>query len=368
MPKILLLAPLYPERSPSQRFRFEQQLQHWRDNGYEVEYSWQITKAADKFFYKPGNYFKKAGVIFNGLWKRWQQTRKANQYDIVFVHREAHLLGTSWFERQFAKSNAKVIFDFDDAIWIENVSAGNKAMAWLKSPDKTGRIIGCVDLVSAGNAYLQAYAEQFNDQVIIIPTTIDTDVYLPKPEKTATSKVCIGWSGSKTTIQHFEHAIEPLKRIQEKYGDRVEFRVIGDENYQHEALGIQGLPWRKDTELDDLSYIDIGLMPLPDEDWTKGKCGLKGLQYMALEIPTIMSSRGVNKEIIDHGENGFLAETVDEWVDVMSQLIEDAELRQRMGKAGRQTVVERYSTESQKDRYLNAFNELLKPDGDPLSV
>jgi len=118
--------------------------------------------------------------------------------------------------------------------------------------------------------------------------------------------------------------------------------------------------WNCDSEIEDLSEIDIGIMPLPDDEWAKGKCGFKGLQYMAMEIPTVMSAVGVNREIIEEGVNGFLASTEEEWIDKLSLLIESEELRRNIGMEGRKTVIEKYSVDSQKQRYLEYFNELLK--------
>ena len=128
----------------------------------------------------------------------------------------------------------------------------------------------------------------------------------------------------------------------------------------NEELGIKGIGWNKEDEIKELSSFDIGIMPLPNDEWSSGKCGLKGLQYMALSIPTVMSPVGVNNEIIKDGENGVLADTKEEWVERISLLIDSRELREKMGAAARKTVVEKYSTESQKEVYLNSFNSLLK--------
>jgi glycosyltransferase involved in cell wall biosynthesis len=228
----------------------------------------------------------------------------------------------------------------------------------MKNPGKTAKLISLADLVFAGNQYLADYAHHHNENILIVPTTIDTDEYKQTPFRDA-EQLCIGWSGSITTIRHFEVVIPVLHRLKNKYGNKLVFKVIGDANFSVQELGIQGIRWSKQDELDELSKIDIGIMPLPDDEWSKGKCGLKGLQYMALGIATVMSPVGVNTEIIQNGTNGFLATTDDEWFGVLCQLIDDADLRKRMGEAARKTVVEKYSVESQKKVYYNAMMGLM---------
>lgn len=358
MPRILFLTVHRPERSPSQRFRFEQYLTYLKQHGFDYHFSYLLNSDDDAFFYKKGYFFKKLIVIIKSILKRFRELKTANQYDIIFVQRECLMLGTAYFEKKFSKTHAKLVFDFDDSIWLQNVSNANKAFAWLKNPQKTSQIISTSHLVIAGNEYLKNYALKYNNNVIVIPTTIDTEEYKKKQTK-ARNKIIIGWSGSITTIQHFEYALNILSKLQNKYPNKLEFKVIGDANYLNKELGIKGLGWNKNTEIDDLSCFDIGIMPLPDDEWAKGKCGLKGLQYMALEIPTVMSPVGVNTEIIQDGVNGFLAATEDVWIEKLSLLIESSELREKIGKAGRKTVVEKYSVEANKQKYLYVFNSLL---------
>ena len=271
------------------------------------------------------------------------------------------MLGTAFFEKSFSRSRAKLIFDYDDSIWVNAVSAGNKMLGFLKNADKTRDIIRVSDMIFAGNPYLADFAAQYNSVVRVVPTTIDTDEYqrLPRPADQPADQVCIGWSGSFTTIEHFETALPALRIIKQEYGERVTFRVVGDGSYRNAELGIVGLPWRKDTEVADLSAMDIGIMPLPDTEWAKGKCGLKGLQYMAVETPTIMAPVGVNTDIIQNGENGLLASTTEEWVAALRRLIDDPAERRRMGRAGRATVEQLYSIKSERDHYLQLFEEVL---------
>lgn len=359
MPKILFVASHRPDRSPAQRFRFEQYLSFLNQSGYDYDFSYLINESDDKLFYSPGNLTTKLFIFFKSAFRRMKDVFRSNEFDIIFVQREAFMTGSTFFEKKFASSSAKLVFDFDDAIWNHDVSEGNKKFGWLKDPSKTGRIIAMSDLVIAGNEYLKNYASGFNKNVIIIPTTIDTDEYKSVESGRNNNKVVIGWSGSITTIRHFELAVPFLLKLSEKYGDRIEFKVIGDGNYKNRELNITGIPWQKETELQELSSFDIGIMPIPDDDWSKGKCGLKGLQYMALEIATVMSPVGVNSSIINDGVNGFLANDVEEWTAKISQLIDDKNLRLKLGKAARQTVVDCYSVQSQKKIYLNAFNKLL---------
>lgn len=342
------------DRSPSQRYRFEQYFKYLEANGVECVLSHLISEEDDKVLYSPGNYLGKL-LIFLKSWRiRSKDVQRANEFDYIFIQREAFMTGTTRFEKRFAKSKAKLIFDFDDSIWLEDKNEANSKLAFLKKPSKTADIIKLCDTVVAGNAYLAKYARKFNNNVVVIPTTIDTDWYVPNT-KPGSNKIIIGWSGSFSTIKHFESAVEALKEVKKKYGNNVGFKVIGDANYRNETLGIAGQKWQSQTEVEDLQDMNIGIMPLPDTDWTRGKCGLKGLQYMGLAIPTIMSPVGVNTEIIEHGINGFLASTRKDWVDCLSQLIESEALRKQLGEAGRKTVEERFSVKANQKRYWDLF-------------
>ena len=356
MPKILFLTVHRPDRSPSQRFRFEQYITFLNQNGFECTHAFLLDETSDKIFYSKGKILGKLRIVLNSFFKLWRLSSRANEYDFIFIQRETFMLGTSFFEKRFAKSKAKMIFDFDDSIWLLDVSNANKGFAWLKNPNKTAEIISVSDVVVGGNPYLCDYAKRFNENVKLIPTTIDTIEYTNKGNKN--TSICIGWSGSLTTLKHFDHASPFLKKLKEKYGDKISIKAIGDANYRNEALNVISLPWKKENEVEELSTFDIGIMPLPDDKWASGKCGLKGLQYMALEIPTVMSPVGVNSEIIQDGVNGFLASTEEQWIEKLSRLIESKELREKMGKAGRKTVEEKYSIESQKSNYLKLFKEL----------
>jgi len=320
-----------PGRSPGQRFRFEQYLDHLLSNGFDCTISYLIGEKDDDVFYAPGKYLHKARFVIKSILTRMRDLKDVKNYDIVFLYREAHFLGTTWFERHLKRYGVKMIVDFDDSIWLKEVSDGNRKLAFLKRPAKTAEIVSLCNAVIVGNTYLANYARNFNPNVYVIPTTIDTSYYLPDNNRSNEDKVCIGWTGSSTTIKHFSLAVPVLKNLRKKYGEKVFFRLISDELYKGELDGLEMVKWNKETEVQDLNAIDIGIMPLPNDDWAKGKCGFKGLQYMALEKAAVLSPVGVNTEIISHGYNGFLASSPGEWENILSTLVENPELRKQLG-------------------------------------
>jgi glycosyltransferase involved in cell wall biosynthesis len=356
----ILFASVHPPgRTPSQRFRYEQYVDFLAEHGFRTTFAPVLNAGDYEVVYGEGGYLRKGLIAGRGLARRVADVRRLRRFDIVFVQREALQLGTSWFEALAARARPRLVFDFDDAIWLQNVSKANRNLAWLKRPSKTSKLIDMADLVLAGNAYLADYARPLNPHVRIVPTTIDTDSYVRDSTVTKGSAVCIGWTGSITTIQHFALILPVFRRLKERYGDGVRFKVIGDGRYRDDSLGIRGQDWVESTEVRDLSDIDVGVMPLPDDEWARGKCGLKGLQYMALEIPTVMSPVGVNTEIIEDGVNGFLAGDEDEWFDKLCRLIDSESLRRELGSTSRETVESRYSVRSQRDRYLSLLNGLV---------
>jgi glycosyltransferase involved in cell wall biosynthesis len=359
LPKILIIADHRLNRSPSQRYRFEQYLEYFKSQGFDWELSEIITEKDDAVFYKPGNYVKKAFIILKSFKIRFKDLLRAKRYDVVFIQREALLIGSSFFEKQLSK-RSNVIFDFDDSIWLLDTSPENKKFEFLKNPDKTKINIQHAHTVIAGNAYLADYAKQFNKKTVVIPTTIDTNFHKPKPELRGDKKIVIGWSGSISTIKHFEMSIPVLKILQKKYPNQITIHVIGQESYSNSEIDIISKSWSAQTEVDDINQFDIGIMTIPNDEWAKGKCGLKGLSYMACGVATVMSPVGVNADIIQHSVNGYLASNEQEWIDCLSLLIESSELRQRIGNKGRETVAQHYSVEANKEKYLAVLNSLIK--------
>ncbi len=358
--KVLCLVLHRLARSPGQRFRFEQYMSFLQSHGFEFTISNLLSEKDDIIFYQKRKYLKKLLIFLKTIKIRYNDLRRVKDYDIVFIYREAVMHGSVYFEKQISKTGVPIIFDFDDAIWLMDVSEGNKELRWLKHPSKTAALIKFSTLTITGNRFLFEYAIKYNNNVCIIPSTVDIEQYRRNDVKEADKNIiCIGWIGSATTLKHFMLAIPFLKKIINKYPGKIKIRLISDTNFNTDEIEIEFIKWSASTELDSLQKIDIGIMPLPDNEWSKGKCGMKGLQFMALEIPVIMSRLGVNTEIISDGDNGFLASSDEEWIEKISMLVELPALRQKLGKKGKQTVVDKYSFEANKQKWLNAFQSVI---------
>lgn len=351
MPRILLLAPYPLRRAPGQRYRFEQYLLPLAQRGYEIDVRCLLTPAADAILMRPGHTGAKALAVLRGAARRVRDLVHARRYDVVFVFREAFPLGPPLVELALARLKVPYVLDFDDAIWQTNASEVNQRLAGLKFAAKTKAIAKRAAVVSAGNDYLADWARQFNDNVVIVPSTIDLQLYRPLPP-TERGRLCVGWSGSVTTAPHLAAFGGILRDVQNRHGVRL--LVIGPESFDLAGADVEVRAWKEATEVEDLSDIDIGVMPLPDDTWARGKCGMKALQYMALGIPTVLSPIGVNTSIAEGGA-ALLASTDTDWADALDRLVADPELRRRTGDAGRRRVEERYSVDANIDRYIEVL-------------
>ena len=242
MPKVLFIAAHRPDRSPSQRYRFEQFAPYWKEQGFEVEYAWLIDEDDDKHLYAPGRLAAKARIFLKSLKRRQAHVRMAKDFDIVVLQREAFMTGSTRFERAFAATGVPLIYDFDDAIWQMDVSEANRRLRWLKDPAKTAKIIGLADHVIAGNAFLADHASKFNASVEVIPTVVDTERYLPV-ELPSSGPVVIGWTGSHTSMAHLYQVLPVLRAIHLQWGDGVRFRIISDRTLEVEGLDIENVRW-----------------------------------------------------------------------------------------------------------------------------
>jgi len=355
--KVIFLCPYPHGIAPSQRFRYEQYLGQLTVKGIQYELNAFLTQGQYATIYQSGNYFSKISAISYGYLKRLFVLLHVSQYDFVFIHREATPAGPPIIEWLLAKVfRKKIIYDFDDAIWLtdkSNESFFEKKLRWR---DKVGSICKWSYKVSCGNDYLGSYARQFNKMVVVNPTTIDT-LHIHNPDLYArpiNNALTIGWTGSHSTLKYLEGLASVLQNIERKY-PQVRFVAIADRPPNLELKNLSFIPWNKETEIKDLLNFDIGIMPLPDDIWAKGKCGFKALQYLALEIPAVVSPVGVNSAIVEDGVNGFCCRSETAWFEALEKLILDRSLRKRMGVAGRKTVLDHFSVSSNTFNFLSLF-------------
>lgn len=352
--RVLFLVP-YPIEGASNRYRVEQYLPYLKREGvkYSLHPFW--GSLAYKILYKNGYYFQKVFFFICATISRIFDILSIFRYDIVFIHREAYPIGGAFFEAIISMSGKPVIFDFDDAIFLPASSRPNNFIERFKNPGKVASIIRRSEYVISGNSFLADFALRYNRSVSVIPTPIDTDKYYPDNGKPA-DKIIIGWIGSATTLDFLDPMRDIFRRLIKEYPN-ISFKIVGGKFSVNGLSGVTSKPWSLEEEIGDLKTFDIGIMPMPDNDWTRGKCGFKAILYMSMGIPCICSAVGVNKEIIIDGLNGFLAETQDEWFEKLSRLIKSPQLRRNLGAAGRARVEEKYSLRVNAPKYFEVFKK-----------
>ena len=356
--RLLALVPSLYDKSPGQRYRLEQWEPLLRERGVDITYAPFECAELNDVVYKQGQIAKKLRLVVQALGRRAALLSKLTNYDVIYLHREAALLGPAVFERLIHRSGVPIVFDFDDAIFLSYKSPSNGYLSYLKFAGKTKTNCRLAAHVMVGNPYLAEYARQFNQNVSIIPTTIDTDKYKPVNIRESSGPVVIGWTGSHSTLPHLDTLRGALAKLAQR--ESIRLRVIGTPNYQIEGVEFETIMWRSETEVEDLSAVDIGIMPLPDDNWARGKCGAKALQFMAMGIPTVCSPVGVNTDIIQDNENGLIANSEEEWIEKLSLLIRSRELRARLGKAGRQTIEQRFSAAVQAPRVYEVLESVVR--------
>jgi glycosyltransferase involved in cell wall biosynthesis len=340
--RVLALSPI-PEEGAGCRFRVSQYLPYLREAGFDVTVSSFYTPSFFKLVYQPGHYLHKAAMITALSARRLVESLKVREYDLVFLYREAIPFGPPLIERLIAAQGVPIVYDFDDAIFLPSVSEANRAVSFLKNPGRVATIVRDSRAVVVGNEFLAQYARRYNPAVTVVPTAVDTERFRPRvPDAVPRSELVVGWVGSPTTFQYLA-ALAPILR---EVSARLPFtlRVSGaGRPVDFPGVKVEEVPWSLKNEVSLFNTLDLGVYPLTDDEWSKGKCGFKAIQCMACGVPVVAAAVGVNREIITDGVDSFLASTPDEWVAKLSHLLTDPALRARMAVAGRRRIEDRYS-------------------------
>lgn len=358
--KILFISPV-PVEGAGCRFRIYQYLPYLKGHNIKVDLSPFLFTSYFKIVYKPGRTFLKIIYFFLSSLRRFYDLVRALDYNIIFIYRESYPIGPPIFEYVLHFFGKTVVYDFDDAIFLPNTSQVNSFLRLWRCHRNIDKIIRLSDCVIAGNDYLKNYALKFHKNVFVLATAVDTNRYIPATENShnANEKVVIGWIGSATTLDFLNPMREIFTRLSKQFTN-IRFKIVGGDFLIDGLSNVISKPWSLDEEIEDLKTFDIGIMPMPDNDWTNGKCGFKAILYMSMGIPCLCSPVGVNKEIITDGVNGFLAKSQEEWMKKLSHLIENPQLRRRLGAAGRRTVEDKYSLKVNAPKYLEIFKKVYE--------
>lgn len=283
--------------------------------------------------------------------------RTLPDYSAVFLQRKRF---TGIRLALLRKRARRILYDFDDSVMFRNSMAGRpESRTRMK---RFTRMVKASDFVVAGNEFLKTKVLPLNPNVEVIPTTIDLDRYPQKESRTTEGKVTLGWIGDHGSIYY----LEKMKPIFEEIGKRhpqAELKIVCDNFFDCQNLHVEKRAWSSETEIGDLLSFDIGVMPLAEDPWSWGKCGLKIIQYQGVGIPVVCTPVGVNRDLVEDGVNGFWARTPEEWTEKLSILINDPLLREKMGTEGRRRVREGYVLQVCAPRLLSILKRTVEEDG-----
>lgn len=344
--RVLCLVP-YPTSGASNRLRVEQYVPLLRERGIELIVSSFLDGTAYGILYRPGHAVAKLLAVLRGGFRRMRDLLRARRFDLVLVHRESAPIGPPVVERVLGVLGVPYVYDFDDALFLAPVHPVNRRWAWLRHASRYADTATGAAAVVTVNEYLAVWARGYNDSVTVIPTPVDTERYRPRSGPRAPGPLVIGWIGSSTTAPYL-HLLDEVFEVLARRFDLV-VRVIGG-RYEHATARVEVRPWDLLREPDDIASFDIGVLPEPDDAWTRGKGAFKGILYMAAGVPVVASTVGVNEEVLPDGEVGYCVGEKAGWIAAFERLVGDEALRARLGAAGRRRAISHYSVGVQAPR------------------
>ena len=288
-----------------------------------------------------------------GFFAKLKVFKSVRQYDILFIQRKR--FPVLWL-KLIRKNAKKIVYDFDDSVMYRNSKYIRHESGTRVKMFKN--MINASDHVIAGNAFLQINTTSYTHNVTIIPSPIDISFYPQKKYSEKNNNITLGWIGAHGSI-HYLEKMKPIFETLGKKNDNLRLKIVCDTFLDCDNMVVEKKQWAAKDEVAYIQSFDIGLMPLMDDPWSHGKCGLKILQCLATGVPVVCSPAGVNREIVEDGVHGFWASSQEEWTEKLEILINDHELRRKMGIAGRERVIERYSLKANEPRMLKIFEQLM---------
>ncbi|HEY0847743.1 MAG TPA: glycosyltransferase family 4 protein [Noviherbaspirillum sp.] len=280
---------------------------------------------------------------------------KVRRYDAVLIEKEIFPNMPAWMERILSWSGVPYVIDYDDAIFHGYDMSKNPVKRLLKNKIGVAMRHACV--VTAGNSYLASHAASARARHIeLVPTAIDLCAYPAESPHPPNERPLIGWIGTPFTVRYLEPLLPVIAKLNKSYG--AELVIVGATVDTEKHPYVRSVPWHEHTEVDEIGKFDIGVMPLPDEPWERGKCGYKLIQCMACSKPVVASPVGMNVDVVQQGVNGYLARSEQEWFDALSAMLSDPELRREMGRKGRAMVEENYCVQVTAPRLVQLLKDV----------
>ncbi|MDO6439168.1 glycosyltransferase family 4 protein [Cyclobacterium sp. 1_MG-2023] len=343
----LLFLPKYPRKGASSRLRTFQFLPLWEKMGYSVSVHSFFTEQYLNNIYShqsPGYWH-----VMKCYFRRFFLLFTVHKYDLIIIEKEIFPYLPAIAEWMLAHSKGYWV-DYDDAVF-HNYDLSNNRMVRLLMPKKIDQVMKLASKVVVGNEYLKNRAIMAGAlNVAVFPTVVNTNRYKEKICHTTSKSVTIGWIGSPSTLKYLEPMVPVLNWLHQHHP--IKFLLVNGKSKIKFEGKLESIPWTEEGEVDAILKMDIGIMPLPDSPWENGKCAYKLIQYMGCGLPVVASPIGMNNEVVNHGENGFLACTSEEWISALEKLILDPQLRKEFGKKGRDKILREYTLQGNFMRYI----------------
>lgn len=362
-PYRILFLTRFSEISAGTRYRATQFIPTLRDQGFECHVRPLFPDRYLERTYESRSrrraLLSLAPEIGGALLRRWWLlARELSSYDVVHLHREALPYLPFHFERALFGGRTRTVVDFDDAVSVAYEHHSNPLVRALLS-SKIPRVASGCRHVTVANQTLADWAGRLNPRVSLLPNSIDLRKYRPAARLEPVGDVpVIVWIGTPVTAKYLHLLTDPLRELGARHPFRL--KVIGAPDFRMDGVDVVALPWSAATEARELESSDIGVMPLPDDEWARGKSALKLLQYMAAGIAAVGSPVGANRDVIADGETGALAATGAEWTEKLARLLSAPELRARVAAAGRRVVEERYSLQANAPRFAEVVRSVVE--------
>jgi glycosyltransferase involved in cell wall biosynthesis len=352
----ILFLPKYGRKAASSRHRFLQYIPVLESQGIKCT----VYPLFSDAYLEKRFVFNKMIIldVLVAFLKRVKIILESESYDIIIIHCEALPYFPAILENYISLRKTPYIYDCDDAIFHQYDLHSNELIRWLFS-DKIRKVIAGAAYVIAGSTYLADYARKANNRVVILPTVIDLNRYPIRKENRILKKpFTIGWIGSPSTAVYLKIIAPALRQFCEEHDAKLV--LVGSGNVELPGIPLEIRAWSEETEVEEMMQFDVGIMPLPDLPWARGKCAFKLIQYMACRLPVIASPVGANCEVVEQGVNGFLATSTEDWVRALKTLQDDSALRECMGKAGRLKVETQYCMQVTGSRLVSLLQSAVK--------